>query len=620
MIEKAAAGEKRPEAPRALLISGLAALVVVAITGAHAGAPYLFTRATLQSEVATQVRETTGLAIETDHARFDLLPRPHVTMAGVHVADASGSLLLDADRLSGDVRLLPLIVGRIELSAITLRRPRLSVDLDGRSIAPDSTIGRALQRADPSNGAQRRLGSVTIVDGTITLKQRLFGRPYALSNVDATVDWRDLDAPATITGSLQIDQTPADVAGWVAQPSSLMRGGRSTVALRIHSTPLDFTATGDLSRSWSTGFKGHVMASAPSLDGLLALYSRDLPLPAPFANVTLSSDASVSVDDGTLTSADLHNLNVRADGNSYEGTIAYTGGRNPLVSGTLATDQLVLAPFVDRAPRLLSADRTWSRTPFAPVRLGAVNLDLRISGAHLRLAPLNINDAALSLMTRGDRLEIALNEGKAYGGSIKGRASLGFGQGGLSLRAAGTLADADLATLTWDAFGWQAASGTLSGSANLESEGQTPAALMAHLQGWAKGRASDGEISGFDLRHELQVAGQTDKGSAEPIPLGGRTAFSSTEVRLHIAGGNATVERGDLSGASAALTVAGVADLAKRALALHASMQPPNPSLDGNADGRAPRTLRFGVTGNFDHVVIAPEGAAPRPPATAKTP
>ena len=77
-------------------------------------------------------------------------------------------------------------------------------------------------------------------------------------------------------------------------------------------------------------------------------------------------------------------------------------------------------------------------------------------------------------MTRGKRTEISLNDGKAYGGAAKGRASIGVSDGVVSLRGAGTIDDADVASLSWDLLGRQVAAGTLSGAFNIDTSGRQP--------------------------------------------------------------------------------------------------------------------------------------------------
>ncbi len=599
MIERAAVGPFRPLNPRTLAVIGLAAALVLAIVAGRAGAPYLFKRSTLQSEIATQVRATTGLTISTRHARFDLLPRPHVTMSDVHVSDPSGTVTMDAELLDGEVRLLPLLVGRIELAAASLQKPHLTVDLDGRPMPPDSTIGRAVRSVEMPQDAEQRLGSITLIDGTVSIAGRSRPDVPRFSHVDVTVDWRNLDSPASLTGSFRMNGTAADVAAWIAQPSKLIGGDHSAVVAQLHSAPLDFSAKGDVAGTNGFAFKGHVAATAPALAPVLASFASDTSLPAPFANATLDSD--ISIGQAKAMSVDFQNVTFRADGNEYEGAIAYQGGDRPMVTGTLATDQLFLVPFTVALPRLIDASNHWTRTALPSLRLGALELDLRFSAAHLRLPPFSIDDAALSVMTRGDRLEIGLNEGKAYGGALKGRVSLGSDIDGLNVRAAGTLTGADLAPLSWDALGWQLAGGTSSASANLETTGDSAAALASRVQGWIKAQAADGEISGIDLGRDLREATRAPVAKTPSLTGTGSTSFSRMLLNLQVANGVALIDETSMQGVSAGVALVGSVDLGARRIDLRAAVRSPKSNA---ADPTA--AWRFDVEGPFDKLVAVP--------------
>ena len=587
-------------------------LAAVAAVGV-AAVPFLFDGETLLSDVSEQVRATTGLVIECKgQARFVFLPDPHVSIGGLHVHDPSGTLTIDADALHGEVRLLPLLVGRLELSSATLVRPRLTIDLDGRAMRRDSMIGRALH-ADAADGgpvprttAGDRLGSVTLADGTATLKGGGLVRPFALGDVNVTLDWPDLQSSATLTGTLTLAGTGAAIATWVAQPSSLMRGESSAVTLNLHSLPLDLSATGDLVDTSTASFRGHVAARAPSLPAALALVGVDITSPAPLADLGLKSDTRIEVGHGGTVRMDLPKLDLHVDGNHYEGTLAFLNGvdhgrATPAMSGTLATEDLALAPFLSTAPPLMDADRQWARAPVPVNRAAPLALDLRISATHLRLRPVTIDDAALAVISRDDRLEIALIEGTAYGGGVKARVSSGVADGELNLRGAGSLDGADAAALSWDAFGRQVAAGSVSGSANIESTGDSPAALMEHLQGWAKGRASDGELSGVDLGLGLRALTRSQVAAVTPALRAGRTPFQTFEVALRLADGIATIGEATMRGPDATLSITGDADIGKRTLDLHAVAATPANAVPGST-----ARLPFDVTGSLGKVIFAP--------------
>lgn len=590
-----------------LLVAGAALLVIAIIVGNAAG-PYLFRVATLQSEIATQVRLTTGLTLAApEHARFDLLPTPCIKMSGVHVSDPSGTVTIDAETLSGEVRLLPLLVGRLELASATLVAPRLVIDLAGRPMPPDSLIGRAMHSpAGTSLGGDRRLGVVTLIGGSarfVGSARRLPG----FSNVDMTVDWRDLDSPATLNGTMRIAGTATDVAAWIAQPSALIRGDRSASTLRLHSAPLDLTASGDVVGAATSSFRGHVAATAPSLAALVALCGGPGVLPAPFADLAVTGDdAKATLDRTGAVTLDLPSVHLSGDGNTYEGALAYRGGATPLLSGTLATDQLALSPFLSRMPPLLGPARAWSNAEKLPRDVpGPLKLDMRISASHLRLPPFALDDAALSVMTRGDRIEITLAEAKAYGGALKGRLSVGATGDGLSLRGAGSLEGADASALGWDVLGRQVAAGSLSGSSSFETSGDDVATLMGRLKGWARGSAANGDLTGADLGLALRAMAGGHSEEASVALKAGRTPFRSAAFDLRLDDGVATIGEAAMQGRDAILTAAGRVDLGTRRLDLHALAETPK-------DAGPHATLPLAIDGSFDKPTVIPQVAAPR--------
>ena len=586
--------------PKTFVRAIVALLLVVILLIAGAIAPYVFKGTTLEGEVAAQLRATMGLElVSNDGASFGLLPTPHITLTDVVMKRNDGALAVATGTLEGDVRFLPMIVGRLELASATLTRPKITIDLDAGGMTPDSTIGRALHGLAPGANGDSRLGKVALVDGSAEIRTRAYARMPKLDEINLVIDWPDVASPATLTGSLAIDGEATDVAAWAAQPSALLRGDTSPIALRIHAAPLDVSANGDLTSTSVTLFKGHMALSAASVPALLARFGDPRRTLAPFANVSLRADTTIAIDNDDKTNVDLQALQLDIDGNRYEGTLAYESGDKPSLAGTLATETLVLAPFLSSEPNLADAQHRWTRSALVAGGGDLVAFDLRLSATHLRVAPFTIDDAALSVMTRGPRTEIALNEGRAYGGAIKGRASVGIANGIVSLRGAGTFTDADVAGLSWDMLGRQVAAGLVSGSLNIETSGDSPAALMAHLQGWTKAHARDGEISGVDLGRGLQALA-TQHGAATLAAFRrGRTPYSDVALDLRLSDGVATIEDGTLKGPDAVVGVTGTADIGNRGLDLAATAAKPD-------DAKPADTLAVAIKGSFDAPVVAP--------------
>lgn len=593
--------------PGIVALSLLACLVLVALL-----APTLFSSGVIEAEIAQQLRLTTGLQLSTrEPARFELLPRPHVALGRFNIVDPNGTLGVEAEALDGDVRLLPLIAGRIELTAVALSRPLITVNLQGRAMPPASVIGRVLRDPDGREATGPvRLGTVSFVDGTVRFVGKGERHLPELHGLDLTLDWRDLNAPATLTGSMLIHQTDlttgsadvaTDVAAWIAAPASLMRKDHSAIAFRVHADPMDVSASGDLSGG---GFRGHVSASSPSVSKLVEILGQPDSVLAPFENTKLDSDVTATVNARHELSFDLPNLSLRTDGNTYEGTLAFLGGPVSTLSGTLASDRLNAAPFAAWLPPLLDSARSWSTRPLLGRIPPHLNLDLRVSAGHLRLAPFTLDDTAIAVITRGDRIELALADAKAYGGTAKGRLSVGISGAALDLRGTGSLSGVDAATLSWDAFGRQVATGTFNAALNLETYGTSAADAMSHLSGGLRLNGADGELTDLDFGRALREAlRQRPEGIATALRTG-RTPFKTLGLRSTFNDGIALIEETTIKGSDVTLALGGTADLRARTLDLHALASPPL-ELALPADLPLPR-LDIAVTGAFDHATLTP--------------
>ena len=94
----------------------------------------------------------------------------------------------------------------------------------------------------------------------------------------------------------------------------------------------------------------------------------------------------------------LEQTSLKADGNVYEGTLALTrrDGR-PLLSGTLATDQLTLNPFLSDLPDFLTAEGNWSQNEIRLFDSRTLDLDLRLSASLARLQKIQIKNAGMGV-------------------------------------------------------------------------------------------------------------------------------------------------------------------------------------------------------------------------------
>jgi AsmA protein len=607
------------------IFAGLA--ILVAITAA--AAPWAFSNTALRNEIAAQIRHVTGLAaIWQGRAVFVVLPQPHISIEGVSFADPSGALRIDARYFKGYVRIAPLFAGRIEIASAILGQPDMHIDLDRQPMLPDSVIRRAANAspatAEAASVDAARLGAVTIVDGRARLISKQLSPDLSIDAINMTLDWRKLGAGPIVTGQAQIRGENAAIEAWIASPASLLRGQQSALSLKIDAPSFSLVANGGLASLPKWQFNGHIHAAAPSVRTLLEQAGYFVPLPGPFNDFDANCEATIAA-----ASAVLSGLRLQFDGNDFEGTLAFRARDGaPVYSGTLATNRLSLRPFLASLSPATGRDGQWNRDPFDLKEYGAADLDFRISASHMLFSYFEIEDAAFSLMRNSSRVELNLAGAKAYQGTIKGRATFDVSDAGVGMHATGAISGADLAALSFDAFGWPEFYGALTGTANFESAGASMSELMRNLDGTAQINVAQGQLGGIDLDSVLHRIDKSPLALLADIHRG-RTAFESAAFGLRFVKGVAGIEDGKLENPNLGLAFGGTVDFGERALDLHAVAMP---SIGEAKPGKEIPKFRFDIGGSWDDLAFTPDvrglirrsGAAaplfPQPPDVAKHP
>jgi AsmA protein len=581
----------------------IGALALSAAVGAVA-ASFFLTAAVLNSDLAAQIRRTTGFTTSLHGStRFALLPRPHIDMDAVSFANPQAALRIDAAGFTGYLRLLPLLVGRVEVGHAVLYQPQMVIDVDDRPMTPESTLGRAAgAKSDSPEAAaidRTQLAIVDLVGGSARLHHKAKPDLY-LDDINVTANWRSLDASATLTGQFSFAHVPLQLKAWLAQPVALLRGGASAANLQLESTALHFAATGEVATAPHFQYKGSLIASTDSLRGFAKLTGFSVAKIGRFGELDLRCDAAVTGAIATLANVHLH-----LDDNDYEGTLAVEANDKTLqLSGTLATNLLDLTAFLDGLPAPSTQER-WNDAPLNLTDVGFTDLDLRLSASRLRLNDIEVKDAALSLLTRPGFIDLSLAEATANGGALKGRLTLEGHGNSLDLRASAIGAAINLEPMLQGGPINHPLSGALSGSMTVESKGDSFNALMHGLTGRAQISVANGQLVGVDL-----AAGLRDSTSklfaASGDPTQSVTRFDAAQFSAQISQGVAKVADGHIHADSLAVVFGGSADIGERAIDVWAIARP------GATEPQSatPTPLTVTVKGPWNNLQITAERAA----------
>lgn len=597
----------RREPPRLRrLIAASLILTAAAIAVAVAVAPWTFSSKALYEEVASQINRSSGLFVATGgRSTISLLPRPHITIEQVLFADPANVVTIQTESVRGNLNLWRLLTGRLELSDISLKNPRMTVDLDRKPINSGGATSRAAA-AQPSSpealkADQEQLGGVSIKGGQ--LQVRYDGKDETFANIDAALDWPRVGAPATFTGSFSWKGERLQALLWVARPGDLLRGEATPATARLDAESLRVEAEGMAQLGAKPHFTGRFSGSAPSLRQALNLLGLETPLPSPIEHVQLAGQASIGPRELQLT-----NLNLFASDNEFHGSfiVREEDGR-PIVQGALSSNFLSLRPMMADLPLMTSSDGQWSREPFELPSLDGVDVDVRISAAHARLARFTINDAALSLTLRAGRLEIALSEGKAYKGAIKARAIFAVRRGSLlESHVSAQTNGVDAGMLFWDAVARSDISGNLDASLSLDAVGESIAQIMRNLDGRATIALTQGTLDGVNLERALRRLDKRPLSSAIDI-RSGRTVFDRAGAVVEIEQGTATIHNGSASGPGFSLAFSGSTRVADRSLAVKAVAAEADSAGKPRENGLQ---IGFDISGSWDEPTFAPDAQA----------
>jgi AsmA protein len=600
-------GLRRKIAQIGWVIGGLATFAGAAAVGAS----LLLTATVLNSNLAAQIRRATGLTTTINGtARFSLLPQPHINIDHVSFANPKAGLDVDAENFVGYLRLLPLLAGRVEVGHAILYRPHMSVDIDDRPITRDSAIGRAanVKPATPEAAVvdQAKLAIVDFIDGSARLHSQAASREILVDNINVTADWRSLDASATLTGGFRFGGVPMQVKAWLARPIEALRGGTSAAYLQLDSDALKLLISGHISAAPHFQYIGTLSASTPSLRGFAHLAGLPFATHGRFGNFDLHCDANINRQVAALTNVSLH-----LDGNDYEGTLAVQANDGlRQLTGTLATNTLDATPFLDGVPSP-SISGHWNNEPVELTDLGFTNLDLRVSATRLKLRDIELQEAALSVLTRPGFIDLSLAEATANGGQIKGHLTLS-GQGkALEMHATANAADVGVKPLVRGRTVKHPISGAVTGSFLLDGKGESFDQLVHNLSGHAEFSIANGELTGVDLQGALNASPQHPQVDASKRV----TDFTVARFGLQITNGIATIVNGRLQADALSIAFGGSADLGDRSLDLSVVAQP----LVAQAQPPA-IPLALGIKGPWNDVQVIADHhpAGPASPAYAQ--
>lgn len=566
------------------ILIGLGVLVVLVVAAAVI-IPMVVPVESYKGEITAQVRKATGrdMVINGD-IDLTVIPTTALSVSDVTFSNAPGGQaeqMATLKQLDIEVKLIPLISGRLELDRLVLTEPAIHLEVDeqgnpnwvfeGEGSAADRGTAEGGDAQDGGGQAgggtgleDIQLGDVRLVDGLITYTDRSTGQSEEFRDVDVTIELESMQSPLDVAGDFEWHGEEVALEAHVERPQAALAGETTPIRYGLSSNPINSSFDGTLTNAATLQAAGDVSLDVPSVRELADWVGNPIDAEeGTFGPLNISGRLAV---DGPKVSFD--NAQLALDDIKGSGAFAVdTGGAVPQVEATLDLESLDLNPYMGGA----AADtanggsgesggagdsgsagaQDWSTEPIDASPLRSVNANARLSANAIRVQDIKIDRGAIQLALSDGKLTLDLSELKLYDGQGTARMVVdGSGQGvGVSLPNMSLTGLAAKPFLT-DAAGFSDLSGTANFQASdIRAAGKSQKELVSNLAGGGSFEFLDGALEGTNLALALRQI--TSMGQAQAKS----TDFARIAGTFNIANGILT--NNDLSMQSQLLRLAG---------------------------------------------------------------
>ena len=561
---------------------------------------FLMPAAAVRDAVDREIHAVTGLEpVLRGSISISLFPSGTVSFHNVLLGnDPNGQPAVVADELIAHLRYFPLLAGRIEIADVTLVRPTISVSfLPGGESNWSGLIQSLAHALEPDPGRTASFSEIGIHEGTVIVHNEYGGKDLTdrLEGVEFQLAWPSISRSFGANGRFVWHDEPIEASLTLSDFLAALSGDRSGLKVRLSGAPLKVAFDGAASYQPALKVEGTLSVDSPSLrDAMHWTDASKLPFGG-FGRFALRAQSKIG---GGVVS--LSSVNVELDGNTAEGALTLATDGHRAVQGTLAADALDLTPYVSGVRVLATNERNWNRLPISLDGLTDFDIDLRLSAASVKIAGAQLGRTAIAANMRGGKLDLAIGEAQAFGGTAKGSLGLVSTDGNAAVSSRMQFIDVDLASCLGQMFGVHKLEGRGNLALNLDGSGASVLALTSTLSGSASLTAHGGALAGVNVEQWLRrlerrpLSGNGDFRS-------GRTPFDQLTLNLKIVQGVVSVDDMHVDGPAVRIAAGGQALVPTRELDLKGVA-----TLISSATGNE-FALPFIVQGQWDDPIMLPD-------------
>jgi AsmA protein len=559
---------------------------------------WLINRDALRQAVEAQIRAVTGLDLMVKGAtEISVFPGSYVSFHDVGLKGATSEPALRVDVLTANLRLLPLLLQRFEISDVMMLRPQIKVvrEANGDSNWTPfiETIARTMK---PGADNQVSFSEIRIQDGLLTYLDAANHASEKLEDLDLSLAWPSISRSFAATGQFDWRGTRVDASVSIGDFVAALSGDRSGLKARLASAPVKLAFDGTVANRTSAMMEGTLTIDSPSLRDALQWTGQPPPGAGGFGRFALKARANVVGASIALT-----NVNVELDGNIAEGVMTYANNGRQTLQATLAADALDFTPYISTFRLLAAGARDWNRQMFDLNALSTTDLDMRLSAARVAVGATRLGRTAFGANLRDGALALSVGEAQIYGGVANGSLAIARAGEAADVKAQFQFIDVDLQALASEMFGVTKLSGRGNLNVQLAAAGSSPFGLAQSLNGTAMMTGHDGAISGFNVEQLLKRLERRPLSGAGNF-RSGSTPFDRLTVSVKLKEGIAAADDIRIEGPAARVTLSGTASVPTREYDMKGVA-----SLTAAPNGEHGFELPFVVQGPWEDPLVFPD-------------
>jgi AsmA protein len=255
---------------------------------------------------------------------------------------------------------------------------------------------------------------------------------------------------------------------------------------------------------------------------------------------------------------------------------------------------------------LTNNDRDWNRVPLVTDSLTGVDLDLRLSAAHITLGRASLGRTAVAANLRGGKLLVTIGESQAFGGVLKGSLALAASDAGAEFKSQLQFIDVDLEKCLGDIFQFRRLDGRGDIVVAIDASGNSVLAMTRTLNGTASLSGRQGSLVGWNVEQLLRRLERRPLSGTGDF-RNGKTPFEKLTAEFKIVDGVASVETVNLEGSKVRLGLTGSVAIPTRDFDLHGVAALASTTA---ADAPPAFELPFVVQGPWDDPILLPDTQA----------